>query len=132
MLALGKKFREQIVSHALEDDPDECCGILAGRDSKVSKLYRMTNVDHSPYRYNMDPKELYNIYNEIDNDGLEIVGIYHSHTHSEAYPSDTDVRLVTWPDASYILVSLMNKKNPEVRAFRIVDGNITEEEIVES
>ena len=120
------------MSHALEDDPDECCGILAGRDSKVSKLYRMTNVDHSPYRYNMDPKELYNIYNEIDNDGLEIVGIYHSHTHSEAYPSDTDVRLVTWPDASYILVSLMNKKNPEVRAFRIVDGNITEEEIVES
>ena len=132
MLALGKNFREQIVSHALNDDPDECCGILAGRDSKVSKLYRMTNVDHSPYRYNMDPKELYNIYNEIDNDGLEIVGIYHSHTHSEAYPSDTDVRLVTWPDASYILVSLMNKKNPEVRAFRIVDGNITEEEIVES
>lgn len=132
MLALGKNFREQISSHALEDDPDECCGILAGRDSKVSKLYRMTNVDHSPYRYNMDPKELYNIYNEIDNDGLEIVGIYHSHTHSEAYPSDTDVRLVTWPDASYILVSLMNKKNPEVRAFRIVDGNITEEEIVES
>ena len=131
MLALGKIFREQIVSHALEDDPDECCGILAGHDSKVSKLYRMTNVDHSPYRYNMDPKELYNIYNEIDNDGLEIVGIYHSHTHSEAYPSDTDVRLVTWPDASYILVSLMNKKNPGLRAFRIVDGNITEEEIVE-
>ena len=131
MLRISKSFREQIVSHALDDDPDECCGILAGQNSQVSKLYRMTNVDHSSYRYNMDPKELYKIYTEIDNDGLEIVGIYHSHTHSEAYPSDTDVRLVTWPDASYILVSLMDKKKPEVRAFRITEGNIAEEQIVE-
>ena len=129
MLYLDQKHAKEMVAHALEDDPNECCGILAGKDGEVLKLHRMTNVEASPYRYRMDPKELLKVYREIDDGGSDIIAIYHSHTHSEAYPSATDVRLATWPEARYILVSLLDKKNPPIRAFHIENGAVTEEEI---
>lgn len=129
MLELEKQYVDEMVAHALEDDPNECCGILAGHDGRVAKLYRMTNAEHSPYRYNMDPRELYLTYREIEDNGWDLLAIYHSHTHSPAYPSATDVRLATWPEAVYILVSLTDHDDPSVRAFRIVDGEIAEEEL---
>ncbi len=136
MLELDKKYVDQMVAHALEDNPNECCGILAGPQGKVVKLYRMTNTEHSPYRYNMDAKELYLTYREIEDKKWDLIAIYHSHTHSPAYPSATDVRLATWPDgtstwpeAYYILVSLMEQHNPVVRAFRITDGQVEEEKL---
>ncbi len=134
MLKLDKKYVQDMIAHSLEDNPNECCGILAGPSGKVVKLYRMTNTEHSPYRYNMDPKELYQANREIENNGWGLVAFYHSHTHSPAYPSATDVRLATWPDgtsiwpeARYILVSLADAANPVVRAFRIEDGQIKED-----
>ncbi len=129
MLTISKAFAEEMITHALEDDPNECCGILGGKDGQAVKLYRMTNTEHSRYRYNMDPRELYHTYMEIDDNGWELLAIYHSHTHSPAYPSATDVRLATWPEAYYVLISLMDKQNPEMRAFRIVDGQVSEEEL---
>lgn len=129
MLYIDNKYARQMVAHALEDDPNECCGILAGKDGEVLNLYRMINIEASPYRYRMDPKELLKVYREIEDSRREIVAIYHSHTHSEAYPSATDVRLATWPDARYILVSLLDKENPPIRAFHIEDGTVTEEEV---
>ena len=129
MLYLDQKYAREMVAHALEDDPNECCGILAGSDGEVHNLYRMVNVEASPYRYRMDPKELLNVYREIDDRGWEIIAIYHSHTHSEAYPSSTDVRLATWPEAYYILISLLQRDNPPIRAFRIEGGEVTEEEV---
>ena len=129
MPELGKRYVDEMIAHALEDDPNECCGILAGSHGRVSKLYRMTNAEHSPYRYNMDPGELYRTYREIDDNGWDLLVIYHSHTHSPAYPSGTDVQLATWPDAHYAVVSLMDHANPSVRAFRISEGDITEEEL---
>ena len=128
-LELEKTYVDQIVAHALEDDPDECCGILAGPGESVTKLYWMTNTEHSPYRYNMDPRELFLTYREIEDNGWDLVAIYHSHTYSPAYPSATDVRLATWPDAYYILVSLMDHDNPAVRAFTIADNEVTEVEL---
>ena len=135
-MEIAKRYVDEMVSHALEDDPDECCGILAGPDGKVVKLYRMTNTERSPYRYSMDPKEQISVDREIDDKGWELLAIYHSHTHSAAYPSSTDVRMATWPDgtsiwpdAHYILVSLEDHDNPPVRAFRITDGSVTEEEL---
>jgi proteasome lid subunit RPN8/RPN11 len=89
----------------------------------------MTNVEHSPYRYSMDAKELFQTYQEIDDLGWDLLAIYHSHTHTEAHPSQTDVRLATWPDAYYILVSLMDKESPVVRAFHIRDGAIAEQDM---
>jgi len=136
MLELERRYADEIVAHALEKDPNECCGILAGQDGRVTRLYRVTNVEHSPYRYSMDPKDLLVINREIDDSGSELLAIYHSHTHSEAYPSATDVRMATWPDgksiwpeAYYILVSLLDKNSPAIRAFRIEDGTINEEEL---
>ena len=136
MLELERQYADEIVAHALEEDPNECCGILAGQDGRVTRLYRMTNTEHSPYRYNMDAKELYLTYREIDDNGWDLLAIYHSHTHTEAHPSATDVRMATWPDgksiwpeAYYILVSLMDKRSPAIRAFRIEDGTISEQEL---
>ena len=134
MLSLERRFVDEIIAHALEDDPNECCGILAGNGGKAPiyrgkavKLYRMTNTEHSPSRYNMDSRELYKVYREIDDSGWDVMAIYHSHTHSPAYPSGTDIRLASWPDAYYVLVSLSDKEHPDVRAFRILDGEATEE-----
>lgn len=136
MLELNRSYVDQMVAHALEDDPNECCGILSGDHGSATKLYRMTNTEHSPYRYNMDPLELLNVTREMDDSGWELLVIYHSHTHSPAYPSPTDVRHATWPDgksiwpeAYYILVSLENHDNPDVRAYRITDGEVIEEEL---
>lgn len=127
---LPKSYVTAMVAHALEDTPNECCGILAGKDGRVVKLYRMANVERSPYRFNMDSNELYRTYREIEDNGGDLLAIYHSHTHSPAYPSATDVRLATWPEAYYILVSLQNPSSPEVRAFHIVDGKVTEEALI--
>ena len=129
MLELEQRYVDEMVAHAREDDPNECCGILAGQDGRAVRLYRMSNVERSPYRYSMDSKELYLTYREIEDQGWELMIIYHSHTHSEASPSATDVRLATWPDAYYVLVSLEDKESPAIRAFHIVDGAITEEEL---
>ena len=129
MLYIDAKYAREMVAHALEDDPNECCGILAGKDERIEKLHRMVNTEASPYRYRMDPKELLQVYREIDDRGWDIVAIYHSHTHSEAYPSATDVRLATWPESRYILVSLLDRENPPIRAFFIEDGTVTEEEV---
>ena len=127
MLTIPRPYADAMVAHALEEDPNECCGLLAASDGAIVKHYRMTNSERSPYRYYMDPKELLAAYREIDDSGWELLVIYHSHTHSQAYPSATDVRLATWPEAYYMLISLMDKTKPVMRAFRIQEGVVTEE-----
>ena len=130
MLKLERSYVDEIVTHAREDTPNECCGIIAGRNGDATKLYRAVNAEASPYRYNVDPKDLLRIYRDIDSNGWDVLVIYHSHTHTEAYPSPTDVRLAAWPDAYYVIVSLQDGANPVLRAFRIQDGQIAEEELV--
>ena len=129
MLRLPERYVSEMVSHALQEAPNERCGILGGKDGQALKMYPMTNVEHSPYRYSMDSKELYQTYREIDDNGWEIMVIYHSPSHTEAYPSETDRRLAAWPDAHYVIVSLEDKVEPVVRAYRITDGEVTEEEL---
>lgn len=128
-LILGQPYIDEMIAHAKEEAPDECCGIIAGKDGRPTKLYRATNAEHSPYRYSVDPKDLLRIHREVDERDEEFLVIYHSHTHTEAYPSPTDVRLASWPDAYYVLVSLMDDARPAVRAFRILDSTVTEEPI---
>ena len=131
VLTIPQSFVAEITKHSLEDYPNESCGIIAAESGKPCNLYRMCNVEASPYRYSMDPKELYLTYKDIEQDhNWEVYAIYHSHTHSEAYPSATDVRLATWPEAFYILISLKDKKNPVLRGFKILDSRIEEADIV--
>ena len=130
-MELPAEIRDAMVQHALEEDPNECCGILAGAGGIVVQHYRITNTEKSPYRYSMDGRELNEVLRELDDNGWEMQVIYHSHTHSPAYPSDTDVRLAAnWPDPYYLLVSLMDKQSPDVRLFTIWDGTVTEEPVV--
>lgn len=129
MLTLPSGFIEEMVAHAQEEAPNECCGIIAGVDGDASKLFRARNSEASPYRYSVDPKDLFGIYRECEEKDWNFLAIYHSHTASEAYPSPTDVRLAFWPEAYYILVSLQDAAKPVVRAFRILDGAVAEEEL---
>ena len=126
MLKLESSYVDEIIDHAREDAPNECCGIIAGRDGQATKLYRAINAEASPYRYNVDPKDLLRIYRDLDSNGWDVLAIYHSHSHTEAYPSPTDVRLAAWPEAHYLIVSLADAVNPVLRAFRIEDGEVTE------
>ena len=121
-----------MIAHAQADDPNECCGILGGADGGVTRLYRITNTAHSPYRYLMNPQEQLNAMLDCDRNGWDVLAFYHSHTHSAAYPSPTDVRMAQesgWigEHVIYVLVSLEDKANPQVRMFNIApDGAITE------
>ena len=133
MLRIDKKFSDEMIAHSIEEDPNECCGILSGTDGTVRELYRITNTTKSPYTYLMDPQEHLNADLDSERKGMEFVAFYHSHTHSPPYPSGTDVRMALqsgYLDLHYVLISLENKAEPQVRAFRIDEaGNITEDEI---
>jgi [CysO sulfur-carrier protein]-S-L-cysteine hydrolase len=131
MVTVPRAIRDEMVAHAFEGRPNEICGLLAGRGSEVTRLFRARNKEQerARVRYEIDPIDLLQIFREIDEAGLEHVGIYHSHTHTQAYPSATDIRLAFYPDALYFLVSLMDERDPTVRAFWIKDGDVTEEPV---
>lgn len=129
MVRLPRAIRDDMVAHALEERPNEACGLLAGQPGEVMRGFRARNREQSPVRYEIEPADLLRIFREIDDQELEHVGIYHSHTHTQAYPSPTDIRLAFYPDALYVLVSLVDEGAPVVRAFWIRDGEITEEPI---
>ncbi|MBA2124030.1 hypothetical protein B9J78_03740 [bacterium Unc6] len=129
-MIIKKNKLEQIVKHSRREYPRESCGILAGKEEKIEKIYQMENISDNPATcYFMDPKEQLKVFKEMRNLGLEMVGIYHSHLDTEAYPSAHDVELAYYPDASYVIASIKDKENPSIRSFRIVNGEITEEEI---
>lgn len=132
MFPLEKRFADEMIAHALRDDPLECCGLLSGDNGKVQQVYPAVNAAKSPFRYVIDSKELFRLFNEIEwgENASKVMGNYHSHTHSEAYPSPTDVREAhLGPEAIYLLISLRTPGQPEIRAFRIepATGEVTEE-----
>jgi len=129
MFRIEKRYIDDMIAHAREEAPNECCGFLAGKDGRVLQFYRGTNAEQSRYRYEVDSDELYRIHRECEERGWEFVGIYHSHPSTEAYPSPTDVRRASWPEALYFVVSLRDSESPTVRAYRIVDGQVSEEEL---
>ncbi|HET9724586.1 MAG TPA: M67 family metallopeptidase [Actinomycetota bacterium] len=120
---------KEMVEHGLREFPNEACGLLAGRDGTPVRFFAMRNLDASPASYRLDPKEQLQAFDRMDEEGLELLGIFHTHTHSEAYPSETDRRLAFYPEASYVVMSLSDRAHPVLRAFRIVDGEVTEEEL---
>jgi [CysO sulfur-carrier protein]-S-L-cysteine hydrolase len=122
----SRALLEEIIAHARQDLPNECCGIVASDDGAAVRVFRATNAEASPVRYSLDPREQYRITMEIEEQGWDLGAIYHSHTRSEAYPSQTDVNLAFYPEAIYLIVSLRKPDDPEVRAFRIADERIEE------
>jgi len=134
VLQIARAQVDAMIEHARQEFPNECCGLLAGLQGRVELLLRGRNVDHSPYTYKLDPQEQLQLFKQMDARGLDLLGIYHSHTQSAAYPSRTDVAQAYYPDAAYVIVSLRDPDGAgdtvDVRAFRIRDGVITEEELL--
>ncbi|GIU99126.1 MAG: hypothetical protein KatS3mg014_0742 [Actinomycetota bacterium] len=129
MLRIPDDLYREMVEHGLREFPNEACGLLAGRDGVPVRFFAMRNLDASPVSYRLDPKEQLRVFDLMDEEGWDLLGIFHTHTHSEAYPSETDLRLAFYPDAYYLVMSLSDRERPELRAFRIVDGEVTEEEL---
>jgi proteasome lid subunit RPN8/RPN11 len=129
-MRIARGLYEQMIEHAREEAPNECCGMIAGRDGEVVKVYRATNVERSHLRFMIDPKEQLRIDREIEAAGLELTGIYHSHTRTEPRPSETDMIFAKlWPGVLWVIVGLANGE-PDVRTWRIDDGQAAEAALV--
>jgi proteasome lid subunit RPN8/RPN11 len=131
MLRLGETHYLQMVGHAYDCLPLEACGLIAGRPAtgKVEAVYPCRNEAQSARYYTVDPRDYLRADRDAEARGLEIIGVFHSHTHTEPYPSPTDVAQAPDPGWHYVVVSLKDGA-PQLRSFRIVDGNITEEPVV--
>ncbi|MFL6239423.1 MAG: Mov34/MPN/PAD-1 family protein [Actinomycetes bacterium] len=132
MLTIDQATYDAIVAHARRDHPDEACGMVAGVSGSPTRVIEMTNTARSPTFYEMDSMEVLRTLRAIDDADEELLAIYHSHTATEAYPSRTDVSIAGFPEAHYILVSTrpeLGAGRVEFRSFRIVDGEVTEEEV---
>ena len=135
MLTISPALVDAIVAHARADHPDEACGVIAGPvgSDTPTRFIPMVNAARSPTFYEFDSVDLLTLYREMDdNDEIPVV-IYHSHTHTEAYPSRTDISLAGEPEAHYVLVSTRETGNDdgpyEFRSYRIVDGEVMEEAV---
>jgi [CysO sulfur-carrier protein]-S-L-cysteine hydrolase len=131
VLTIGQDVLDAIVAHARRDHPDEACGIVAGPagSDRPERFVPMLNAARSPTFYEFDSADLLRLYRDLDARDEEPVVVYHSHTATEAYPSRTDVAYASEPGAHYLLVSTRDPDRDEVRCFRIVDGEVTEEEV---
>jgi len=136
MLEISQVLVDNLLAHARADPPDEACGVIAGpaNSDKPTRFIPMINSARSPTFYEFDSADLLKLYRELDANDEDPVIIYHSHTSTEAYPSRTDIAYASEPFAHYVLVSTREtgtKDGPyELRSFRIVEGEVTEEEIV--
>ncbi|MGW5215450.1 Mov34/MPN/PAD-1 family protein [Streptomyces sp. NPDC004051] len=134
MLTITRALHDQIVAHAHKDHPDEACGVVAGPvgSGRPERFIPMLNAARSPTFYEFDSKDLLKLYREMDDNDEEPVIVYHSHTATEAHPSRTDIDLASEPGAHYVLVSTADLDGLgefQFRSFRIVNGEVTEEEV---
>jgi len=124
------KIADQIVLHGQNVKPIEACGYLAGKDSAVLKAYPMTNIDHSPDHFTLDPREQLQTIKEARREGLDVIAVYHTHPASPARPSEEDIRLAYDADITYVIVSLVYDR-PQIKAYKIKANNVTSEPIEE-
>ena len=129
-MRIERECFSEMVEHCREEYPGEACGILAGKDNLITKVYMMANTSENPETcYFMDPREQLKVFKEMRNSGLEMLAIYHSHVASAAYPSPRDVEMAFYPETSCVIVSLTDPQQPEVGSFKIADGKIEKEEL---
>jgi proteasome lid subunit RPN8/RPN11 len=134
-MKIAKGLLDELVAHALEDPKNEVCGVVAvdaedaeeGRVRSAVEVHRAVNVHASPLKFEIDPAELLTLYNTIDERGLELGAIYHSHVRSAPYPSQTDIGFAAnWPGVEWIIVGLADGQAPEVRSYLIEGGKVRE------
>ena len=132
-MKIDRALYDEIVAHALDEAPNECCGMVASAGGEARRVLRATNIHASPLRYEIDAGEMYRLLGEIEDEGLELGAIYHSHTRSAPYPSQTDVNIAVppelgtplWPGTIYVIVGVGGTE-PEVRGFEIDTDGVAE------
>ena len=129
-MRIAQALYDEMIEHARQEAPNECCGMVAARDGEAVQVYRAVNAAASPLRYEIDGAEQYRIQMEIDDADLELGAIYHSHTRTEPYPSQTDINLAFYPEALYLIVGVADPQAPQLRGFSIRDGQVSEVELV--
>ena len=128
-MRISEQLRAELIAHARDDAPNECCGMIAAEDGRFTAYFRAANEFASPMRFQIDSGDQIRITNEIEDRGEEIGAIFHSHPKSEAYPSQTDVNLAGWWPGVLWLICSLAEAEPVVRAFRIDDNAVEEVEL---
>jgi len=128
-MRIARELYDELVAHARAEAPNECCGMIAAEDGRAVALHPAENAAASPLRYEIDGRQQLQILTAIEDAGRELGAIYHSHTRTAPEPSQTDVNLAFYPDALYVIVGLASAE-PEVRAWRIAGGEVSEAELV--
>jgi [CysO sulfur-carrier protein]-S-L-cysteine hydrolase len=123
-MRIARSMVDQMVAQARDEAPNECCGIVGTRDGQAVSIFPVRNAAASPLRYEMDPKDQLRVFEALDDAGLDVGAIYHSHTRSAPEPSQTDINLAFYPDALYVIVGVSGEED-DVRAWRIVDGRVS-------
>ncbi len=129
-IELDRGTYDALIAHARSDAPYEVCGLLATDGEGVAAHYEIPNAARSMTYYNMEPKALLRAMHDMEDRGWDLLAIYHSHPHTEAFPSATDVELAFYPDATYVIVSLQEPDQPTLRAFSIRNGDVTEKIVI--
>ena len=130
MITLPKEVYEVMTEHAKKEYPQEACGFVVGKNGRAEYFLPLKNIDRSSVTYSMDPKEQIRAFKKIDEDKQELLGIFHSHVASQAYPSQTDRKMAFYPEVSYLIVSLVDMEKPDLKSYRIVNDGVTPEEVV--
>ena len=129
-MKIDRVLLDDIVAHAVRDAPNECCGMVAVRDGAATAVHATENVAASPFRFEVDSSELIRLWNDIESAGAGVGAIYHSHTRSDPYPSQTDVNFASnWPGVEWIIVGVDKQGQTEVHSYLVDDGQISEVEL---
>jgi [CysO sulfur-carrier protein]-S-L-cysteine hydrolase len=141
MIELPRVMFDEMVAHAEAQLPNEACGVVAGQDGQPARVYAMRNAEASPVTYRFDDREQLDVFTEVEEMGWSLLAFFHSHTHTDAYPSPTDRAHAHWtdpvtgqevpayPSTKYLIVSLKDRSRPEIRGFRFEQGEPVEEEV---
>ncbi len=121
-LLMSEDLFQEILDHCRREAPLEACGLVAGKNGRALKVYRLTNAETSPVKYLIKPEEQFKAMDDMERRGQELLAIYHSHPATQAYPSERDIRMAFYPDVSYLIVSLQGEV--KARLFRIVEGEV--------
>jgi [CysO sulfur-carrier protein]-S-L-cysteine hydrolase len=129
VICIPRSIYEGVVRHAKKEFPAECCGILGGRNGSVQKAFEVKNGEGSSTRYSISAQEQMRVFEEMDQESMEMIATYHSHPLTPAFPSQTDVELAPYPEVTVVIISLKEVSNPVVNAFRIHQQGIDPKEI---
>jgi proteasome lid subunit RPN8/RPN11 len=132
VITITREIVEEMERHAKEEYPRECCGMLAGKEQTITRIFKTKNIAESEDLYELDPLEQVKAFEEIDRLSLKLLGVYHSHPDHPCYPSGLDRSQAFYPDTLFFIVSLLDFDNPQLKAFRLNKGEAVEEEIIYS